>query len=179
MCEGVDVHTSAWHGAGSEGMLGCSPGAGGKRDVVGLMGGNPGEVCLSRCCGAAAAPDVLAYASLAISSGSLVGVGASGRAASESMVGRGFAREAFESERSSAGGAGVKSASGLRCAAALKQASEVRPTMAGERRVHLLSGPRDVSRMMLVLLRIRTKIMDDTSRRSIDFAGRPDAVSQA
>src|ERR1700722_19556765 len=78
-------------------MLGCSPREGGRRRCVGLMGGNPGEVCRWFCCGPSLVAEALAYRLPTISSeslfasfgsafpsefgaaGSMFGVGASGR----------------------------------------------------------------------------------------------------
>jgi hypothetical protein len=57
------------------------------------------------------------------------------------------------------------------------QASDARPRIAGKRRVHLRSGLRGISRM-LVLLRIRTEVGDDRSRLPLTIAteGEPQYV---
>jgi hypothetical protein len=172
MLAGVDVETPVWHGAGTDGMLGCSTGDGGRWRGVGLTGGKPGEVC----CGV---PLVLAEpASKLFSSGAgtwMLGAGASGRASS--FIGARAGRSVFPEgpvERSK-GGVGVeaRSASGFRCAPAQQQASEVRPTTVETKRAHLLSGLRCVPGM-LALLDIGTMVPDDRSRggacRGLRFA---------
>lgn len=180
MLAGLDVETPAWHGRGVDGMLGCSPGEGGKGRGMGLTGGNPGEVC----CGVWRALEAFGYASLA--SGSLVsgsfasgscfsrsaagrfGVGASGKVSSAAAISGGSvaikrATGRSATGRSSGGGrVGVRSASGLRCALAPQQASEVRPTRVGTSRAHLRSRPRCISGVPVLL--IRTKIRGDMSR---------------
>src|ERR1700735_1683252 len=82
MLAGEDVETPAWHGRGIEGMLGCSPGAGGRGRGIGLMGGNPGEVCFWPSCG------------VSLASGSAAGrfgTGASGKVSSAAAISGGSA----------------------------------------------------------------------------------------
>ncbi len=133
-----------------EGMPGCSPGAvGRRRDGNELTGGKPGEVCFSFCCGALLAAE-------SSSSGGVIamfGVGASGSASSAAGA---VAAEELAA-RSTGGGAGA-----LRCARALKQASDVRPTSAETRRTHLRSDF-ECSFRMTPPFRIRTDLSEDMS----------------
>src|ERR1700760_3084176 len=153
MLSGADVEMPVWQGAGSDGMLGCSAGAGGRRRGVGLTGGNPGVVGFSVCCWGSPAPELLTSglfpsAGLPSEAGaSMLGVGASGSvslgavprgsavAAGSMEAGRSVAVERFVAARRSLGDdeAGARA---LRCALEVQQASEVSPTMAGKKRAH-------------------------------------------
>src|ERR1700761_2225019 len=160
MLVGVDVDTPVWQGAGSDGMLGCSAGDGGRRRGVALTGGNPGVVGFSVCCWGSPGPESLTSglfpsAGLPSEAGaSMLGVGASGSVSSGSVssdtvalgavtsggpieAGRSIAVERFVTARRSLGDdeAGARV---LRCALQVQKASEVRPTMAGKKRAHRL-----------------------------------------
>jgi hypothetical protein len=150
MLRGADVQTLATHEGGSDGMLGCSPGAGGSRlDGDGLTGGNPGEMGLWFCGGALSTMG--SVSSLAVLG--TLGAGASGKASSLAEK-----DAAVENEGAAAGGK-------LRCALALAQASHVTPTRLRARLARLRSGLQCILEMP-VLLRNRTKLRTDRSRCS-------------
>jgi hypothetical protein len=132
MFVGADIETALWQGAGSEGMLGCSAGDGGRGCSVGLTGGKPGAVCCSLCSGASEKP--------------LFGVGASGNRSSLVVTGNGR----FNSGTAGSGRALCGSADEFRCAAELKHANE-KITTALARWRHFRNGLRSFTGMRALL----------------------------
>ena len=132
-------------------MPGCSPGAlGRRRDGNELTGGKPGEVCFSFCCGALLSAE-------SSSSGGVIaifGVGASGSASSATGA---------VADEELAGGSTAGAAGMLRCARAVKQASEIKPASAETRRTHLRNDFESIVRMTPPF-RIRTELSEDMSR---------------